>query len=58
MKLQSLASITHQFLTDIANLPSILKYKYLIKTKDKLIWEVGICNELGCLSQGYNVIKG
>ena len=36
-QLQSPAPITHQFLTDIINPPSILKYKHLIKTNDKPI---------------------
>ena len=58
MQLQSLAPVTYQFLIDIINPPSLLKYKHLIKTKDKAIWELGMCNELGCLSQGYKSIKG
>ena len=44
MQLQSPAPVTYQFLIDIVNPPSLLKYKHLIKTKDKAIWELGICN--------------
>jgi len=50
--------VTHQFLTDIVNPPSLLKYKELIKTADKAIWERGMCNELGRLAQGYKDVKG
>jgi len=52
------ASVTHHFLTDIVNPPSLLKYKNLIKTADKDIWENGMYNKLGRLSQGYGNIKG
>ena len=34
-QLQSPAPVTHQFLTDIVNPPSLLKYKQLITTEDK-----------------------
>jgi len=57
-QLQSPAPVTHQFLTDIVNPPSLLKYKQLITTEDKDIWELGMCNELGRLSQGYKSVKG
>ena len=50
--------VAYQYLTDIANPPSLLKYKDLIKTSDKIIWERGMCNELGRLAQGYKDIKG
>ena len=57
-QLQSPAPVTYQFLTDIVNPPSLLKYKELIKTKDKAIWERGMCNELGRLAQGFKSVKG
>ena len=57
-QLDSLSPITYQFITDIINFPNLLKYKYLIKTEDKNVWEQSMCNELGCLSQGYKSIKG
>lgn len=30
----------------------LLEYKDFIKGKDKIVWERGISNELGCLAQG------
>ena len=55
---QSPAPVTHQLLTDIANPPNVLRYKHLIRTNDRSIWEQSMCNELGWLSQGYKSIKG
>lgn len=47
LQVQSPAPVTHQFLTNIVNPPSLLKCKELIKIEDKEIWEKGMCNELG-----------
>ena len=49
-KINNPSPVTHQFLTDIVNPPSLLKYKELIKTSDKDIWERGMYNELGRLA--------
>jgi len=57
-QLDSPSPVTYQYITDIVNPPSFLKYKQLIKTKDRAVWEQGMCNELGRLSQGYKTIKG
>ena len=52
-------SLTFNFDTyNIENQPNKLKYKDLIQLKDKSPWAQGICNELGCLSQGFRYIKG
>ena len=48
----------YQYLTDIVNLPNLLKYKEMIKTKDKQVWEKEIYNKLGRLLQGFKTIKG
>ena len=57
-QLNNSTPVTHQFLIDIVNLPSLLKYKELIKTKEKDVWENSMYNELGRLAQGYGDIKG
>ena len=57
-QLDSPSPVTHQFIIDIVNPLNLLKYKQLIKSKDKAVWERGICNELGRLSQGFKSIKG
>ena len=43
---------------NIENPPNELKYKDLIQSKDKHLWVQSICNELGCLSQGFRYVKG
>ena len=57
-QLDSPSPVTHQFIIDIVNPPNLLKYKQLIKSKDKAVWQSGMCNELGRLSQGFKSIKG
>ena len=38
---------------------TMLEYRHLLKRpKDKIIWEGGMCNELGRLCNGHNNIKG
>ena len=57
LQLDSLALVTHKFITNVVNPPILLKCKQLIKTKDKATWEQGMHNELGCLSPGCKSIK-
>ena len=52
----NLEPVTHQFITNIVNLLSLLKYKDLIKIKDKEVWEQGMYNELGRLAQGFRKV--
>ena len=43
---------------DAINPPQQPSCRQLLKTKDKLIWEHGLCNELGRLSQEYKDVVG
>ena len=48
----------HNCIIDHIESPDPLKHAELIKGPDKSIWERGMCNELGRLSQGCGDIKG